>query len=218
MTNAHLINLGVHIGAGSVGILLGVAQLLRAKSGAGHRRRGRWFMWVAFTVTASAFLGLIAFRFMPLFAVLTLLVSYVAVGGWRVARTRSNGPERIDLAWTLLALAVAAGLVPVLAQAPHVGSSQPVVVWSSLAALGVILLYDIVRWTFPRSWFDAIWIPEHIYKVVSALSGMVSAFVGNAVRWGQPWSQIAPSAIGVLLIAYFVAQAVADRRTWATMR
>jgi hypothetical protein len=28
----------------------------------------------------------------------------------------------------------------------------------------------------------------------------LSAFVGNVVRWGQPWSQIAPSVLGVLVI------------------
>jgi hypothetical protein len=142
--------------------------------------------------------------------VLTLLVTYVAVGGWRVARTRSAGPAPVDLVWTLGGIVVAAGLVPVLARAPHVGSSRPVVVWATLAALGVVLAYDLLRWTFPRRWHHSLWLPEHIYKSVSALSGMVSAFAGNVVEWGQPWSQITPSAVGTLVILFFIGKAVAN--------
>jgi hypothetical protein len=33
---------------------------------------------------------------------------------------------------------------------------------------------------------------------------MVSAFVGNVVEWGQPWSQIAPSVVGLIVVVYFV--------------
>jgi uncharacterized membrane protein len=216
MTTPHLVNLAIHIGAGAIGILLGLAQLLLAKGGARHRRRGRWFMLAALTVSASALVGTVAFRFMPLFAVLTLLTTYVAVSGWRVALTRSSGPAPVDLAWTLLAVVGAVGLVPVLMAAPHVGNSQPVVVWSSLGALGVLLAYDLARWKFPQAWHRRLWLLEHVYKVVSALSGMVSAFVGNVVPWGQPWSQVAPSALGMLLIFYFVAQALANGRVQAS--
>ena len=200
MTTPHAISLAIHIGAGAVGISLGTLQLLRTKGGARHQRTGRMFMFVALIVTGSALIGTIAFRFMPLFAVLTLLVTYVAVGGWRAARTRASGPQRIDLAWTILGLCTALALVP---GAPHVGSSRPVVVWSSLGALGVVLAYDFLRWTFPRRLFARLWLPEHIYKIVSALSGMVSAFAGNVVQWGQPWSQVAPSVIGIIVILYW---------------
>jgi uncharacterized membrane protein len=206
MTVPHLLNLGIHIAAGATGICLGVLQLLLAKGGSRHRRVGQYFMFTTLTVTATALIGTIAFRFMPLFAVLTLLTTYVAISGWRVARTQSQGPEVVDLAWTTLGVVVAAALVPVLLSSPHVGNSRPVVVWSTLGAMGVLLGYDLVRWIFPRSWFRVVWLPEHIYKVLSAFAGMVSAFVGNVVPWGQPWSQVAPSAIGMLLISYFIGQ------------
>jgi hypothetical protein len=91
----------------------------------------------------------------------------------------------------------------VLLDAPRTTSSQPVVVWSSMGALGLVLAYDLVRWLFPRRWFAWLWLPEHIYKVNSALFGMASALAGNVVKWGQPWSQIAPSAIGTLVIFYW---------------
>ena len=44
---------------------------------------------------------------------------------------------------------------------------------------------------------------------------MVSAFVGNVVRWGQPWSQLAPSAIGICVILYFWWRAASFSRATA---
>lgn len=43
---------------------------------------------------------------------------------------------------------------------------------------------------------------DHAYKLIASLPGRLSAFVGNVVRKGQPWSQIAPSAIGLLTILF----------------
>jgi len=203
MDLTHVLNLSVHVGAGITGIGVGVVQLLRRKGDARHGKLGRWFLGAVLIVTGSAAIGLIAFRFMPMFAVLTVLAAYVAVGGWRAAQTRAAGPGMIDLWWTLAGTAGAIALFPVLRDAPHTENSLPVVVWSSFGALATVLVYDLVRWTFPRRWFAWLWLPEHIYKVNSALFGMLSAFAGNVVRWGQPWSQIAPSAIGIAVILYW---------------
>lgn len=76
-------------------------------------------------------------------------------------------------------------------------------VWSTLGAPAFVLTWDLVKWTFPRSWFARLCLPEHIYKVLSALFGMLSEFAGNVVTWGQPWSQLAPSAVGTGLIIYW---------------
>ncbi len=96
MTPTHLTNLVVHIGAGSVALLVGVTVLLRVKGTDSHRRLGRMFLWLTLAVCLSAMLGLIVFRFLPLFAVLTLLVLYQLGGGWRAGRTRDAGPALID--------------------------------------------------------------------------------------------------------------------------
>jgi len=152
MTAPHLANLVVHVVAGVLGIVLGVVQLARPKADAVHRRRGRWFAGAALVVTGSALVGTIAFRFMPLFAVLTLLTTYVTVSGWRTALSRERGPAPVDLAWTALGVLGAVLLVPALSRAPQVGNSRPVVVWSALGGLGIVLAYDLVRWRFPDSW------------------------------------------------------------------
>jgi hypothetical protein len=47
-------------------------------------------------VCLTAVIGNIVFRFMPLFAVLTVLVSYQLLSGWHVIYTRAAGPNAID--------------------------------------------------------------------------------------------------------------------------
>jgi hypothetical protein len=42
---------------------------------------------------------------------------------------------------------------------------------------------------------------------------MLSALVGNVIRAGQPWSQVAPSAVGMLVIVYFFARIHRDSRS-----
>jgi uncharacterized membrane protein len=198
--SAHLANLALHVAAGIAGISLGFLTLARAKGTVAHRRLGRRFGFAALLVIASSFVGLIAFRFLPLFAVLALLVLYQLVGGWRAARTRELGPGVFDAVWTLLVSAVAILLVPLLT-ASHRG--PPVVLYSSLGALALTISWDALRWAFPRRWFARLWRFEHSYKMVSSIFAMLSAFVGNVIRFGQPWSQLLPSVAGVLVIAYF---------------
>jgi uncharacterized membrane protein YuzA (DUF378 family) len=72
--------------------------------------------------------------------------------------------------------------------------------WSTLAALALLLAYDAARWLFPLRWHATLWRYEHIYKILGCLFGMLSAAVGNTVRVGQPWSQLAPSVIGLVAI------------------
>lgn len=204
MTAPHWINLGLHVAAGAIGILLGFVQLARRKGDTAHRATGRRFVAVTMVVTGTAILGNVFFRFLPLFAVLAVLVTYQTISGLRVARTREAGPAGIDLAWTLVGLASGGALVPIVLRAESTASTQPVVVWSSLGALAFLLAYDLLRWSFPRRWHARLWEAEHTYKIVSSLFGMISAFVGNVVRWGQPWSQVLPSAVGLLTIAWFI--------------
>ncbi|MBX9927360.1 MAG: hypothetical protein K2X99_00475 [Gemmatimonadaceae bacterium] len=203
MTPAHRLNLLLHIGAGTVAILIGVAILLLPKGDRAHRRAGWRFVWLTVGVTGTAALGLFLFRFLPLFAVLTALVLYQLVSGVRVARTRELGPAWPDLAWTLVAAAIA---IPLARLALMSTDQARVVVVSSIGSLGVMLSYDLVRWAFPRHWHRRVWPVEHIYKMNAALFGMIAALVGNTVRAYQPWSQLLPIVVGLIVIAGFVIQ------------
>ncbi|MBW8810275.1 MAG: hypothetical protein JF591_15960 [Lysobacter sp.] len=199
MPAPQLLNITVHVMAGMVAMLIGFYQLGNAKGSPAHRRWGRYFCYAGFVVCASAAAGLTLFRFLPNFAVLTVLVLYQLVGGWRSARTRERGPQMIDGAWTVCAMILAGLLVPIVLRA----EGANVLVYSSLGALATILAYDAARWLFPRRWFRTLWRYDHSYKLIAALFGMLSALVGNVVRVWQPWSQILPSAIGLATVAFF---------------
>lgn len=194
MQLAHQANLLFHVLAGALAMGIGFWILRAPKGDARHRRLGRWFVWATLAVCWFAALGLLAFRFMPLFAVLTVLVSYLVLRGWRNARNQGRGPQAFDALLTALAAGLALGL------AISVVSGDPVAL-ASLGAIGALLAYDALRWSFPRRWHARLWRYEHLYRMVSALFAMVSALVGNVVRVGQPWSQLLPSVLGLMVIA-----------------
>ena len=200
MNTPHLLNLGIHILAGSAAIVLGLYLLGKPKDAIRHRRRGRVFVLLTGLVCLSAAIGNAVFRFLPLFAVLTVLVSYQLLSGWHVIYTRANGPDRIDAGLLLGAAAITALLVRSLfADGAIVGAAASVMV-STLGAIAILLVYDAARWLFPRRWHATLWRYEHVYKILGCLFGMLSAAVGNTVRAGQPWSQLAPSVLGVIAV------------------
>lgn len=203
MSFAHTANIAIHVAAGTVALAIGFGMLAKAKGTRTHRRLGRLFAYFTLAVCLTAVVGTVFFRFIPVFAVLSVLVPYQLVSGWRLAYTQERGPAPIDAAWTLTAAVFAAALTPTLLAQP---AEAPIVVYSSLGALAAILAYDAVRWLFPRRWYRTLWRYEHAYKLIASIFAMLSALIGNVVRIGQPWSQIAPSAIGVAVILCFFVQ------------
>lgn len=200
----HVTNLAVHIGAGAAAIGLGAALLASAKGTPLHRRRGRLFVALTLAVCATGAIGNLFFRFAPLFAVLTVLVTYQLLSGWHAVYTRGAGPNRIDGVLGVSAAAWATGLLPSLLSAGGKADAEPVVVYASLGGLALLLAYDAARWCFPGHWHASLWRYEHIYKLVASLFGMLSAAVGNLVRVGQPWSQLLPSVLGMLTIIVLI--------------
>ena len=201
MFTPHLTNIAVHVTAGTIGLVLGVVLLTLAKGTRLHRQIGRVFIGFAGVVCISALAGTVFFRFIPLFAVLTLLVSYLVLGGWRVIYTRDLGPGAWDAALTAGALLGTVLLVPVLLQADLSHGSSAPVIWSTLGAVGVVMAYDMAKWFFPHPWHARVWRYEHMYKVLSTLSGMASAAVGNIFHTTA--AQLLPSALGSAVIAWF---------------
>lgn len=203
MSLIHLMNLILHIGAGTIALAIGFYVLSAQKGNAKHRYWGRLFGVFALLVCLSAAVGTLFFRFIPVFATLTVLVSYQLMSGWRSVYTKDKGPALIDGALTLAAIILAAIATQKIFSNPGSGN---VVVYSSLGAIAFITLYDTVRWLFPRSWFFHIWRYDHSFKLISSVFAMLSALVGNVIRVGQPWSQITPSVLGLICIVYFFHQ------------
>lgn len=200
----HLSNLALHIGAGIAAIGVGLLILAAPKGTLQHRKRGRLFVMLALGVCASAAVGTLFFRFIPTFAVLTLLVSYQLLSGWHVLHTRAAGPNLIDALLTACALAWVLRLLPALFGGGGMAGAAPGVVHASLGTLAMLLAYDAARWCFPRHWHALLWRHEHIYKMVASLFGMVSSAAGNLLTAGQPWSQLLPSMLGLIVIGVLV--------------
>lgn len=200
MPQPQLINIAIHVLAGSAAIGLGLFLLAAPKGTPAHRRHGRQFAWLTLLVCATAAIGNLLFDYRPVFAVLTVLVLYQLLSGWRAVYTRDAGPQAVD-GWLTLAALLAGGLI--LLRLRHDASGQQaIVVLSSLGGLATILVYDSARWAFPQRWHGALWRYEHIYKLLASLFAMLSAAAGNLLRVGQPWTQVAPSVLGLFCIAW----------------
>lgn len=206
----HYLNIVIHVATGTLGILIGLFMLVTPKGTRLHRSIGRVFVGFAGVVCLSAIVGSVFFRFIPLFAVLSLLVPYVLLSGWHVIYTKTAGPNRIDAALLVIGIAGAAGLVPILAQAGNAPGSSAPVVYSTLGALGIVLVYDTLRWIFPKHWYATLWRYEHIYKILSALFGMMSAAIGNIFQ--TTWAQLLPSAVGTAIMIWFLWRESRERR------
>jgi uncharacterized membrane protein len=199
---AELLNILTHVAAGTCAIALGFFLLGAAKGTARHRKWGRVFAALALVVCATAAIGNLLFRFIPVFAVLTVLVLYQLLSGWHVIYTRDKGPDKVDLLLILGAVLAAAGLLPVLVATPG-GPTASSVIYSTLGGLVFLIAYDALRWFFPRRWHGALWRYEHIFKLVASMFAMLSAASGNTIKVGQPWTQLAPSVIGLACIVWF---------------
>lgn len=208
----HLLNIVFHVACGAAAMALGLLILATAKGTERHRRLGRRFGWLTLAVCASAVIGNLLFRFIPLFAILTLLVLYQFAGAWRAVQTKARGPGLLDAAFSACAAIGAFILAPVALLATRDQGGAPAVIYSTLAALALIIGYDIARWLFPAHWHGALWRYEHVYKSIASLFAMLSAASGNTIRAGQPWSQLLPSVLGMATICYMM------WRTWRRRR
>lgn len=202
MTLPHLFNLLVHVLAGALAMTLGVFVIQTQHDWLKHRSRGLAYIGLTSVVCLTAVIGNLVFRFMPLFAVLTLLVSYQLFSGWHVIHTRTTGPNAVDAVLLLGGITVTALLATHLVRAGTVVHTPASVMVATFSGVLIVLIYDALRWTFPTRWHATLWRYEHIYKIVGSLFAMLSAAVGNTVRFGQPWSQLVPSAIGIAVIIW----------------
>lgn len=200
----------MHVANGAIAILLGLWIQATVKGTGQHRRVGRVYVGFTLVVCATAIVGNAVFRFMPLFAVLTVLVLYQLLSGWHVVYTKAAGPNRLD-ALLSLGATVSALTLAALVLGSSKRESAPVVIYATLAALFALLAYDALRWLLSTAWHAASWRYEHIYKILASMYAMFSAAMGNSFPQAQPWSQLLPSALEIATIAWFCCQEYRNR-------
>lgn len=206
----HTLNIFTHVGAGTLALLLGLLALVYQNKASQHSRFGRYFLYALTVVVATAFIGILFFRSNPFLLMLTLLGGYVGYSGYRAVRLREQQTSVLDVSMSVFVL-VAGGLY---LRSLQVGDSNwsPVVVYSTLLALVLVAGYDLIKhfWLYKRlrTW----WLYEHIYKMLSAYSAILSAFSGTVFSQYKPYSQILPSALCVSAIVYFIWVRIRARR------
>ncbi len=191
------VTIAIHVGCGTLAVLLGLAQLVREPGGPRHRRLGRQFVALLCGVVTTAVIGLVVFQFRAFLAVLTLLVAYWTFSGVRAVRMRDRGPTAVDGVVALTALTAVATFVVFLpyVRLPWVAP----ITYSTLGTLALVASYDLTRFVFPQRWFVHLWRYEHIVKMTGAHAAVVAAFAGTVLAAWQPYSQIVPSMIWTML-------------------
>ncbi len=210
MQMLHSFNISLHVLAGTVALVIGLLALTVRKPSARHFRYGRYFLYLLAVVVGTGFTGLLFFRSSSFLLMLTLLAGYDGYAGYRAVQLRARRSSRADA--LVAAATLTAGLLYVgyLRQAD--GNWAAPVVYSTLAALALVTGYDLLKHCWLHERLKSGWLYEHIYKMVSAYSAILSAFTGTVLPGFKPYSQLGPSVLCLWLIVFFIWREAVSRR------
>lgn len=198
----HQANILVHVVSGSVALLLGVMILLTAKGSTLHTKIGRVFLYFMGLVILTALIGVFVFSRNTFLLVITILSGYYGFSGYRVLKTKSNEARWPDVLVAVVAVVVVGYYLYYLRS---IGMFwKPVVIYSTVATLVLLVGYDLSRYLIPRHKYRNLWLYEHIYKMIGAFTALLSAFSGTVFEEYQPWSQLLPSVLGIGLQIGFI--------------
>jgi len=198
----HKINIGVHVVAGLIALMLGITSLSTLKGGKAHRKSGTLFLYFLTIVVVTGLLGVLIFEVNQFLLVITILSGYNAYSGIRVLKNKTCKINRQDI---LAGLFSAASGIYFLYYIKNIGMFwSPIIIYSTLGALFLIVLYDLLRYLIPKGKYGNLWLYEHIYKMVSAFTALLAAATGTVYDEYHPHSQYLPSLFGTLLAIGFI--------------
>lgn len=207
--NAESANVAVHVAAGALGLLVGVAAMVAAKGGDAHRRAGQVFVALSGVTLLTALVGVVFFDPPAALIAATLTAAYQWTASLRTLALTARGPGLLDAG---LALAALAGCGWILADmTAGTRSWSPALGYATVGALALFARYDLSRPLWAARWLATARPYDHGVKMLGAWSAMASAGLGNAARDWQPWSQIGPTVAGAVL-AVVLCAAYARRR------
>jgi hypothetical protein len=208
MTDLHLLNVLTHVGAGVAALAFGLAAMIAVKGAALHRRAGRVFAGAGAIVLITAFVGVAVFGGPAPLAAASLAAGYQYVSGLRALALGRPG-------WADFALAIA-GLAACAFYWLTMGSGSqswsPEVGYATLGFVGAVIAYDLSRYAWRDTWLRHVRPFDHGVKMTNVYFGMLSAGVGNTLRELQPWSQLAPTALGLVVVTALVGAHLRRRR------
>lgn len=198
----HQTNIIIHVGIGTIGLLLGLFIIYKKKGGATHRKMGRWFLLLLSIVILTALFGFFAFNANQFLLVLTMVAGYNGYSGFRTLQTKSNSPKLVDI---VVASATLCSGIFFLYYIESIGMIwAPIIIYSTLGYLFLIIGYDLLRYLIPKNKYRNLWFYEHIYKMISAFTALTAAAAGNILPDYKPYSQFLPSILGTCLAIGFI--------------
>jgi uncharacterized membrane protein len=198
----HSINIGIHIIAGSVALVLGIILLLWPKGGPFHKKFGKVFVWILAIVCGTGFLGWLFFRSNAFLLMLTLLAGYNTFAGFRIIKLKQQRSSIFDALVAMVVLSVGLCYMSWLMNSDTIWNKS--VIYSTLGGIVLVTSYDISKYFYLHRWTKTWWLYEHIYKIISSFSAIFSAFIGTVLPNYKPFSQIVPSFFCVMLIVVFI--------------
>jgi len=198
----HRTNILIHIFAGSSALLIGIFILVAPKGGKRHRIYGRLFLWLLSIVILTGLLGVFIFKRNSFLLVITVLSGYMGFSGFRVMRNRSNKLKLLDVAAALLSILSVFFFMYYFRSIGMIWS--PVIIYSTVGYLVLVVVYDLGRYLFTKKTYQNIRMYEHILKMVSAFSALLSAFTGTVLPQYHPYSQFLPSVFGSVIAMGFM--------------
>lgn len=211
----HSLNILLHVSAGIIAMVMGIIAYSSVKGGKAHRQYGRLFLAFISVVVLTALTGVIVFVDRPFLTIVTLQSAYMAYTGFRVVKLKSlpfRWPDLLVMAITTVFLV----LFFVRMQDATILWNRKVVLYL-LFYLCLILVFDLLRVFIPRLITSPrFWLYDHIFRITSAFTALVSAGTGTVLGGFEPWNQIIPAILGtfwlVFCLLYFPKRQVNSRQ------
>jgi uncharacterized membrane protein len=218
MTDLFAPILALHIATGFAVSVVGLAPILTVKGSRLHRTSGRLFV-ILMTVLLIAAWAMTAMHFSAYLLGLSATATYHVFSGVRVLGRKRPDTQMQDRArfidWIAAVGVIGVGVV-VLALILTGRSDGPPAVSGGLAFAALTVgAWDLWRFARPNDWpfSPNLWTYEHLVKMLSAYSAVLSAFSGNFLTLlPAPWSQLWPSLFFPSLAAIWIAVLIVRRR------
>ncbi len=198
----HNINILVHVAAGTLALLTGLLALIAKKGRYLHKRSGQIFLVCLGVVILTGLVGVFIFKLNTFLLVITVLSGYLGYSGYRVLKNKTNKLLFTDVFMAFCALLSAAYFLYYFKTIGLMWS--PVIIYSTVGYLLLIVSFDLGRYFLPTPIYAHLWMYEHILKMISAFSALLSAFTGTVLPQYHPYSQFLPSVFGSLLAIIFM--------------